>query len=308
MSDEATVKAFLRAAQRGDVEAVRSASLNGANAPNVNASSASSGNTALHEAAQRESARRGARAACAAAPTSMRATRKAPRRCTKRWRGRAPKRRAFERNGRGCWCAAGADVGAVDRHGDSPLTKAIRQNRRDDLRALARRAARRRALLAPCFTSPRSMRRASIFSTRSLPDSAPPLSTIATPTADRRCSTPVSSATAATFAKLVALCAPIGSSCATPVRASSTTTACRFCSASDISSEFAAFLLEHSCCRARLPRPPPRSRPSARKRKRFRSGRCNALRRRRRATRRRPTPTPMRCLPPLPMRPQIRPI
>lgn len=132
MSDE-EVKAFLRAAQRGDVEAV-SASLNGANAPNVNASSASSGNTALHEAAQRESVavvrellRRGADVNARNAQGATPLHKAVARPCAEN----AHLSETVE-----ALVRAGADVGAVDRHGDSPLTKAIRQNRRDDLRRL----------------------------------------------------------------------------------------------------------------------------------------------------------------------------
>lgn len=130
-TDDASLKALLRAAQRGDLDGVRAA-LN--ESVNVNSASATSGNTALHEASQREHIELVrellSRGADANSRNSQGATplHKAVSKPSERKESVSETIAALVR--------AGADVSAVDRHGDSPLTKAIRQNRRDDISLL----------------------------------------------------------------------------------------------------------------------------------------------------------------------------
>jgi ankyrin repeat protein len=134
-TDDASLKALLRSAQRGDVEGVRAA-LNESNGSiTVNSASATSGNTALHEASQREHIELVRELLALGADANARNS-----------QGATPLHKAVSRPSErkephlsetvAALVRGGGDVGAVDRHGDSPLTKAIRQNRRDDISLL----------------------------------------------------------------------------------------------------------------------------------------------------------------------------
>jgi ankyrin repeat protein len=124
------VTALLRAAQRGDIESVRTA-LQQADVT-VNSAAPSSGNTALHEAAQRD------HAAVVRELLALGASVNAVN-----GQGATALHKALSRPSAACasesvrvLLESGADVTLADRHGDSALAKAVRQNRLDDLRLL----------------------------------------------------------------------------------------------------------------------------------------------------------------------------